>query len=364
MVETAVISNGLEGVVVAETKVSDVDGQRGKLVIKGHDAEELAFSSTFEETCGMLWSTTPVSKDSLQKQFAQSRVEAYKLLKENPSILMQKIPMEALRTATSFLSEGIETDIAAYAKVAAAIGYFAANWSRLQDGQPVAEPDTKLSQAADMLRMMRTQAPSQAEIDALDIYLTTVSDHGMNASTFTARVVASTQSDNISCIVAAIGALKGPLHGGAPGPVLEMLDAIRTPENAEAWLANELDSGRRIMGMGHRIYMVRDPRAAIFERAIKMLEDAGVPAKRLPLARAVEKKAEQILEQRHPDRPLKANVEFYTAVLLDAIQIPHSLFSTMFAAGRVGGWCAHIAEQRANGRLIRPGSKYVGPSPW
>ena len=184
----------------------------------------------------------------------------------------------------------------------------------------------------------------------------------MNASTFTARVVASTESDLISAIVAAICALKGPLHGGAPGPVLDMLDAIGQPERARAWLEQEMSAGRRIMGMGHRIYRVRDPRAAALESATSALERTGVAADRLAIARAVEREAERLLAERHPERPLRANVEFYTAVLLDAVGIPRTLFSPMFAASRVVGWCAHVAEQRAVGRLIRPGSRYVGPT--
>jgi citrate synthase len=183
----------------------------------------------------------------------------------------------------------------------------------------------------------------------------------MNASTFTARVVASTASDLVSAVVAALGALKGPLHGGAPGPVLDMLDAIARPERARMWLEQELAAGRRIMGMGHRIYRVRDPRAAALERATGVLEQAGVAADRLSIARAVEREAERLLAERHPDRPLRANVEFYTAVLLDAVGIPRTLFSPMFAASRVVGWCAHVAEQQAVGRLIRPASRYIGP---
>jgi citrate synthase len=182
----------------------------------------------------------------------------------------------------------------------------------------------------------------------------------MNASTFTARVVASTGSDLTSSVVAAIGALKGPLHGGAPGPVLDMLDAIGAPEQAASWLEGELAAGRRIMGMGHRIYRVRDPRAAVLERAIERLEQSGASTQRLSLARAVERAAEGILRTRYPNRPLHANVEFYTAVLLDAVGLPRALFTPMFAVGRVIGWVAHVEEQRATGRLIRPASKYVG----
>jgi citrate synthase len=191
----------------------------------------------------------------------------------------------------------------------------------------------------------------------------TVIDHGMNASTFAARVVASTGSDLVSAIVAGIGALKGPLHGGAPGPVLDMLDAIGAPERAEAWVAAELAAGRRIMGMGHRIYRVRDPRAAVLEGAISRLEKEGSAAPRLRLGRAVEEVAERQLAARHPDRALKANVEFYTAVLLDAVGLDRRLFTATFAVARSAGWCAHVAEQRASGRLIRPASRYIGPRP-
>jgi citrate synthase len=176
-------------------------------------------------------------------------------------------------------------------------------------------------------------------------------------------VVASTGSDMISAIVAAVGALKGPLHGGAPGPVLDMFDQIGTEDRARAWLESELAARRRIMGMGHRIYRVRDPRAAALERAAAALEASGVAAQKLPLARSVEREAERVLMERYPGRNLRANVEFYTAVLLDAIGMPRTLFSVTFAASRVAGWCAHVEEQRRVGRLIRPLSRYVGPMP-
>jgi citrate synthase len=212
----------------------------------------------------------------------------------------------------------------------------------------------------------------------------------MNASTFTARVVASTASDLVSAIVAAIGALKGKLHGGAPGPVLDMLDSIGRAENAHAWLEQALDRRERIMGMGHRVYRVRDPRAFVLERAVSLLEKAraaaasaaaasagaasasaasgaadakSVTGERLRLARAVEREAEALLSARHPDRALRANVEFYTAILLEAIGLPRSLFTPTFAVGRVAGWCAHVAEQRKVGRLIRPRSRYVDALP-
>jgi citrate synthase len=210
---------------------------------------------------------------------------------------------------------------------------------------------------------MATGAADAARARALDAYLVTVAEHGMNASTFTARVVASTGSDLVSAVVAALGALKGPLHGGAPGPVLDMLDAIGRPERAEAWLEAELAAGRRIMGLGHRVYRVRDPRAAVLEEAAARLEAAGVGSRYLRLARAVERAAVGVLARRHPGRRLETNVEFYTAVLLDAVGLPRALFTPVFAAGRVAGWLAHAAEQLAEARLIRPEQRYVGPRP-
>jgi citrate synthase len=262
--------------------------------------------------------------------------------------------MDALRAAVAHLPGSSSA-----AEVIGAVGTFAAAWARRSAGADPVAPDPHESHAADYLRMARGAAPTVPEVAALDSYLVTVIDHGMNASTFAARVVASTGSDLVSSVVAAIGALKGPLHGGAPGPVLDMLDAVGTPAGAEAWLRSELASGRRIMGMGHRIYRVRDPRAAVLERAIERLERTP----RLELARAVERTAERLLADRHPERPLKANVEFYTAVLLEAVGLPRTLFSATFAAARAAGWCAHVAEQRTTGRLIRPASRYIGPVP-
>jgi citrate synthase len=247
--------------------------------------------------------------------------------------------------------------------VTGALAVFAAAWARRAGGRTPLAPDPARSHSADYLRMVTGEAPGDGAVAALDAYLVTVIDHGMNASTFAARVVASTGSDLVSSVVAALGALKGPLHGGAPGPVLDMLDAVGVPERARAWLAAELDAGRRIMGMGHRIYRVRDPRAAVLERAIEGLERSGAATARLKLARAVEAQANALLGERYPDRALRANVEFYTAVLLDAVGLPRTLFTPTFGVSRVAGWCAHVAEQRRTGRLIRPASRYVGATP-
>jgi citrate synthase len=263
--------------------------------------------------------------------------------------------MDALRAAMAHLpSTSPDLDIVA------AVPVFAAAWMRRRRGRDPIAPDPGLSHAADYLRMADGAPPSPEVVSALDAYMVTVVDHGMNASTFAARVVTSTGSDAVSSVVAALGALKGPLHGGAPGPVLDMLDAIGSPAAARAWLEARLARGERIMGMGHRIYRTRDPRAAVLERALRGLDRGAVGGARLDLARAVEREAEALLAARHPDRPLKANVEFYTAVLLEAVGLPREAFTPTFAVGRVGGWLAHAREQRARGRLLRPASRYVG----
>ena len=212
--------------------------------------------------------------------------------------------------------------------------------------------------------MLRGAPATAAEAAALDAYLVTVCDHGLNASTFAARVVASTRAGLTSAILAGISALKGPLHGGAPGPVIDMLDSIGEPENAKAWLEAALDRGDRLMGFGHRVYRVRDPRADALKRAVKALgEGSNVLPGRLTFAEAVEQAALDILKVRKPNRSLQTNVELYTALLLEALAFPPSTFTCVFAMGRVSGWVAHAREQLAGGRLIRPQSRYVGPAP-
>jgi citrate synthase len=353
-------SSGLENTLVADTELSEVDGERGRLVLRGLSVEELAPRATLEATAGLLWGGRLPERDDRQltRAFGEGRRRAFALLPELGKALSLPDGMASLRAAVAQLSAEQEDG----ASLAGAVAVFAAAWGRkAAGGEPVA-PDPSLSHAADYLRMLQGKAPSAAAERALSSYLVTVADHGMNASTFAARVVASTGSDTVSAIVAGIGALKGPLHGGAPGPVLDMLDEIAAPERAKSWLEGELAAGRRIMGMGHRVYRVRDPRAAVLERAIEELERAGVSSsERLPLARAVEQAAVELLAERHPERALRTNVEFYTAVLLDALGIDRRLFSATFAVGRVVGWLAHVEEQRRTGRLIRPASKYVGP---
>jgi citrate synthase len=320
-------------------------------VIAGSRVEELAGTVPFETVCARLWERPSVDLGPM-------RLRAFSRLGSVGSALDAPEPMDALRAMVAHLTSKSTPD-----EVTAAVAVFAAAWERQREGKAPVVPEPELSHAADMLRMIRGEPAPQAQVRGLDTYLSTVVDHGLNASTFTARVIASTGSDLVSAVVGALGALKGPLHGGAPGPVLDMLEAVGAPERAEAWLGAELAANRRIMGMGHRIYRVRDPRAAVLEAAVERLEAAGVHTARLKLARAVERAATEVLALRHPERSLKANVEFYTAVLLDVVGIPRALFTPVFAAGRVAGWCAHFQEQQRTGRLIRPESLYVGPLP-
>jgi citrate synthase len=353
---TKATSSGLDGLVVAETAISDVDGERGRLVIAGSDVEQLAASSSYEAAVTRVL-VAAGGKPLETGELGAARGRTWELLSRVGDALDRRDGMNALRAAMAHL-ESTGDDRADAATAIGAAPVFIAAWSRLRRGLAAIAPDPSLGHAADYLRMTVGGSPAAGAARALEQYLVTVIDHGMNASTFTARVIASTASDLVSSIVGAVGALKGPLHGGAPGPVLDMLDAIGAPANAEAWLLDELAAGRRIMGMGHRIYRVRDPRAAVLELAVKPLASP-----RLELARAVETAAAKILRDKKPDRPLAANVEFYTAVLLDAVGLPREQFSPTFGVGRVGGWCAHVLEQRAVGKLIRPASTYVGPMP-
>jgi citrate synthase len=352
---------GLEGVVVADTRISEVDGERGRLIIAGADVEQLAGATTFEGAARQVLAAGGADPAAVSDGgFGAARAQAWELMPRLGDALDHADAMDALRTGLAHLraTAGDPGDLAAAVTAIGAAPVIVAGWHRRRAGLAPVAPDPRLGHAADYLRMTKGREADAASVRALDAYLVTVIDHAMCASTFTARVIASTASDLISAMVGAVGALKGPLHGGAPGPVLDMLDAIGSPDRAEAWLLGELAAGRRIMGMGHRVYRVRDPRAAVLEEAVRPLASP-----RLELARGVERAAAKILHERKPDRPLAANVEFYTAVLLDAVGLPREQFSATFAVSRIAGWSAHVLEQRRTGRLIRPASSYIGAMP-
>ena len=366
-------SSGLEGVVVANTEMSEVEGQIGRLTIRGYDIEELAGRATFEEVTYLLWhGALPTTKELAQfkrelasyRQLPEETVEAIKLSAKRME------PMDALRFAVASLTaddkghddESREENIARATMLVARIPVIIANYQRLRNGQQPVTPRDDLGIAANYLYGLTGQLPEESKVRGLDTYLVTVADHGMNASTFTARVIASTASDMVSAVTGAIGALKGPLHGGAPGPALTMIEEIGTPDRAEAWMKDALAKGKRIMGFGHRVYKVRDPRAEVLYQAAVGLADETDERTALELAKAVEEAGVKVLQEAKPGRNLNTNVEFYTALLLRELGLSPDLFSPTFGIGRTAGWTAHILEHREGGRIIRPQSEYVGPS--
>ncbi len=347
---------GLEGVVLCETELSGVDGERGELVLRGVTVAQLAEHRRFEAALGWLWHTS-IDVDGLMEDLGSGRQWAFARLGDALPALAAADPMDALRGAVAVLPDPSDLQLVG------AMAVFVGAWWRLQQELEPVPPDPRLEHAADLLRMLEGTVADAARVDALATYLCTVVDHGMNASTFVARVVASTGSDATSAVVGALGALKGPLHGGAPGPVLDMLDAIATLDQARPWLVAELEAGRRIMGMGHRVYRVRDPRAAVLQEAALRLALGGHGSERVALARGVEDVASEVLAAHRPERNIAANVEFWTALLLEAVGLDRSLYTAIFACSRVVGWLAHVEEQRRTGRLIRPRARYVGSEP-
>lgn len=305
---------------VPETAISDVDGGRNRIVVRGRDLADLAGRVTYEEMCGLLWSAKPASLGEARAR-AASRLPRGLGLKETLASLEGEDPAE----------------LTAAVAVAAA-----------RQADPKAEPDPAAGHAADLLRMATGGAdPDRAK--GLETYLVALAENGLNTSTFVVRIVASTGASAAAAMTAGYCALEGPLHGGAPGNVLDMLESVGEPSKAAGWVAAEKAAGRRLPGIGHRIFKGNDPRAGMLRGA----------AGRLPSARFL-RVADSV---RDSVAPLFPNVELYTAVLLDAVGMPKRLFTPLFAAARAAGWCAHIAEQRAAGKLIQPNARYVGPSP-
>jgi len=348
---------GLEGVVAAETHLSHVDGERGELIVAGHRLEDLVRHG-FEDVVAKLWEAAGVAQ--------QGRVVALPLPPSTVALLHAAAernvsPMDALRMGAGTLAA--DDDIASAHVLVGSFPTIVAAYARLSRGAEPIAPRAELGLAANYLYMLTGSEPHEELVRALNVYLTTVADHGLNASTFTARVITSTESDFVSAVTGAVGALKGPLHGGAPGPALDMVFEIGSAERAETVLRDKIARGERLMGFGHRIYKVRDPRADVLAAAAaRMFERAG-DMRLYELARAVEATALRVLEEHKPGRRLKTNVEFYTALLLHGLQIETEFFTPTFAVGRVAGWTAHCFEQRAVGRLIRPQSIYVGHVP-
>jgi citrate synthase len=353
--------DGLEGVVAASTSLSHVDGEQGRLILRGYDLDELAGAYSFEWAAALFWeglAPEPVSEELVRRHLGEGRAIAWKRASSLVETTKAMTPVEGLRLLLSSLADA--EPFPHYLLTTSAMAVFTAAIPRARAGQTPIEPDPERPHVEDFLRMLMGGAPSREHVEALETYLVTVIDHGLNASTFAARVIASTQAGTISAVVGALCALKGPLHGGAPGPVLDTLDEIGTPDRAEPYLREKVLAGDRLMGFGHRVYRVRDPRADVLKKAVIQLRDG---TNRIRFAAHVEQTALRVLAELKPGRRLDTNVEFYTALLLDAIGLPRDSFTPVFAMGRVVGWTAHILEQEKTGRLIRPQSRYIGPMP-
>lgn len=343
---------GLEDVVAVETALSNVDGAAGRLVVRGHDIETWVRKESFDSFLPIMWAGL-ADRGSVTPGVAREMV--YPMVKERLEVVADLSPIEKAR----FVLSGLPDDHAlpAHLLCIAVMSVAVPAIIRIENGKSLISPDASLSIAADFLRMVRNEPAAEEEIKALDAYLVTVADHGMNASTFAARVVASTQAGIASSVVAGLCALKGPLHGGAPGPVLDLLDELEGSEDVGGVILLKLESGERLMGFGHRIYRVRDPRAEILKEAVATLPKTSG---RLAFAQKLENEILVQLKQWKPDRPLETNVEYYTALLHEALGFPRSTFTCVFGLGRTLGWTAHAMEQEATGRLIRPRSAYVG----
>jgi citrate synthase len=354
------VADGLEHVVAAETVLSKVDGEAGVLILRGHYLQDIAGHRSFEWLTGVLWQDfvgRPLAEGDLRRDLGQAREHAFAQLRDLLPIAGRLPPLAAVRMLLASVPDDAD-DAPLLLTATVAVGLAAV--IRLRNGKTPVAPDPHASHAADFLRMLKAAPPTPDEAAAIDTYLVSAADHGLNASTFTARVAASTRASLTDAVTAALCALKGPLHGGAPGPVLDMLDAIGPAENAEAWLDAAVMRGDRLMGFGHRVYRVQDPRSDVVKAVVSQLNrDIG----RLRYAEAVEQAALAVLVKRKPNRSLQTNLEFYTALLLEALGIPRDAFTGVFAVARVVGWIAHALEQQAGGRLIRPQSDYIGPAP-
>ncbi|MBZ0275543.1 MAG: citrate synthase/methylcitrate synthase [Anaerolineae bacterium] len=366
MIADVTFKPGLEGVVAAQTRLSSVDGQAGELIIAGFPLEELAGKATFEETVYLLWHDSLPGADELaafRAELAGQRTLSPAALALLRTAAQERVAaMDALRMAASTLSLGTHGDDPRRDAVRAVAAFptIAAAYWRLLNGQEPVEPRADLGHAANYLYMLTGTIPGEGQVRGMETYLNTVVDHGLNASTFTARVIISTQSDMISAVVGALGALKGPAHGGAPGPALDMVFEIGEVANAEPYLRRKIEEGDRLMGFGHRVYKVRDPRADVLSEAAERMFRAGGDMALYNLARSVEQTAVRLLEEYKPGRKLQTNVEFYTALVLHGLGLATDMFTPTFAVSRVGGWTAHGFEQIEANRIIRPQSVYSG----
>ncbi|ELZ50755.1 2-methylcitrate synthase/citrate synthase II [Halorubrum distributum JCM 9100] len=365
------LKRGLEGVLVAESDLSYVDGEVGKLVYRGYDIEDLARGASYEEVLYLLWHgslPTAAELDSFAADLAAERevnddvIETVRALAD-----ADERPMAALRTATSMLSaydpdgesDDGESALRQGRRITAKIPTVLAAFERVRQGEEPVAPDPDLSHAGNFLYMLTGTEPDAVSEETFDMALTLHADHGLNASTFTAMVIGSTMADVYSGVTGGIGALSGPLHGGANQDVMEVLHEIdASSKDPVQWVKDVRADGGRIPGFGHRVYKVKDPRAKILEEKLRDLSESSGDTKWLDYTTAIE---EYLTDQGLVEKGIAPNVDFYSGSVYDSLGIPVDMYTPIFAMSRVGGWIAHVAEYQEDNRLIRPRARYTGP---
>jgi citrate synthase len=351
-------SPGLEGVIAGETALSKVDGANGRLMYRGYRIGDLVEHGTYPAVANLLWTGDWVPSHRLATAPIPDAV-----LTTLRALPRTAKPMDALRTAVSAWGATQQLPWPPTAEQARALTSFSpsalAAFARIREGKDPIDPDPSLDLTEGFLYQLKGERPDASTARALDAYFIVGAEHGFNASTFTARVITSTMSDIASAVAGAIGTMKGPLHGGAPSEVVDQLAKMGSVEHAEQWLREALDRGERLMGFGHRVYRAYDPRAAALRKVAEGMEHKP---DWLALAIQVEDMALRLLAERHPERPLKTNVEFYAAPVLQGVGLTPDLFPATFSLARHAGWTAHVLEQAASNRLIRPDVRYIGPA--
>jgi citrate synthase len=350
-------SAGLEGVIAGETSLSYIDGAAGRLLYRGYRIGDLVERGTYAAVADLLW--TGEWDPSQRLPTAPVPAPVLQVLRAMPK---DAKPMDALRTAVSAWGATQDLPWPPTVEQARALTAFSpsalAAFARLRSGKEPIDPDPELDLTAGFLYQSSGERPDEGTARALDAYFIVGAEHSFNASTFTARVITSTRSDIASAVAGAIGTMKGPLHGGAPSEVVDQLAEVGSADKAEQWIRDTLDSGERLMGFGHRVYRAYDPRAAALRKVAESMEHKP---DWLQLAIEVEDIALRILAEKHPERAIKTNVEYYAAPVLQGVGLSPDLFPATFSLSRHAGWTAHALEQAANNRLIRPDVNYVGP---
>lgn len=362
---TAAAGAGLRGVTAASSSIGDVNGERGELIYQGINIHDLAAHSTFEETVFLLWHGRLPKRselDELKKAIGESYSVPREVLELMEALPRDTEPMDVLRTAVSALgvydksarTTSREASLALATKLTAQMPTLVAAWERIRNGLEIIEPNPEQNIATNFLHVLKGEMPSEHDARVFDVCLILHADHELNASTFTARVVAATLADMYSAVTAAIAALSGPLHGGANTNVMKMLLEIGSVERAEEFVKNALAQKRKIMGIGHAVYKTEDPRATHLRRFSKEMGERGGDTRWYEISRKIE-------EVMHREKGMYANVDFYSASTYYMMGIPLDLYTPIFAVSRISGWTGHILEQYANNKLIRPRAEYIGP---